>query len=227
MSNQQLLETLKKIDSPTLANAIEKLELRNRIVGFADRTLRHLTPELGVMCGYAVTAQAVTMTPEKGVRDRDVRMYTEICAELEKLPGPGVVVMQEMTPQTALSVHCGDVMANMFKRFGAVGLVSDSAVRDLDQVREIGFHFFAPGLVASHANFRIVRTQVPVTVCGLNIEPGDLLHGDLNGLIQVPEEGRDRLPGLAAEVTDREQKVLDYLKGDEVTLEGIIDKLVH
>ena len=184
---ETLIKQLLEIDSPTLSNAIEKLAVRDRISGFAHRQLRHLTPELGILCGYAVTAQAVTMAPEPGDRAKDVDLYIQICAALEKLPGPGIVVIQEVGPQPAYSVHCGEVMATMFRKFGAAGLVSDGAVRDLAQVRELGFHLFAPGAVVSHGNFRLVRSQVPVTVCGLSVEPGDLLHGDEHGLLKGTE----------------------------------------
>jgi regulator of RNase E activity RraA len=219
--SEDLLKQLLEIDSPTLSNAIERLKVRDRISGFAGRKLRHLTPELGILCGYAVTAHAVTMAPEPGDRARDVDVYIDLCSELGRLPGPGVVVIQEVGPQPAFSTHCGEVMATMFRKFGAVGLISDSAVRDLAQVRELGFHLFAPGAVVSHGNFRLIRTQTSVTICGLQVEPGDLLHGDENGLLKVPKEGREKLPGIAAEIMAREKKILDYLGQEEVSLEEL------
>ena len=84
-----LIEELVQIDTPTLSNAIELLEVRNRISGFADLNMRCLTPELGVLCGSAVTAQAVTMSPEPVQRDTALRNYIRICEELEALPGTG------------------------------------------------------------------------------------------------------------------------------------------
>ncbi len=227
LDTNTLITQLLGIDSPTLSNAIERLEVRDRVSGFAHRQLRHLTPELGILCGYAVTAQAVTMAPEPGDRAKDVKLYIQICDELEKLPGPGIVVIQEVGPQPEYSVHCGEVMATMFKKFGAVGLISDAAVRDLEQVKDLGFHLFAPGAVVSHGNFRIIRAQVPVTICGLSLEPGELLHGDENGLLKVPEEGREKLSDIAAEITAREKKILDYLNQDDVTLEELHRRMTH
>ncbi len=222
----ELLTELARIDTPTLSNAVEQLGVRNRIQGFTDLNLRCLTPQLRPMCGFAVTAQAVTMAPQAGPREKSASRYIELAEALQNLPGPGVVVIQEAGPHGDFATHCGDVMATLFQRFGGVGLVSDAGVRDLDEVSEMGFQLFARGLVVSHANFEIVRVQVPVTVCGLDIEPGDLLHGDLNGLIKVPEEGREKLPGLAAGVTERETGLRDAVR-EGASLAEIYKRFTH
>jgi len=221
------VRSLLNIDSPTLANAIEKLNVRNRATGFASRAMRQLTAELGVMCGYAVTAEAITMTAEPSDRRDDVRMYLEVAAAIERSPKPAVVVIQEFGPHPEFSAHVGQVMATLFKRFGAIGVVSDSAVRDLPEVRAMGVHLFAPGTVASHANFHIQRVQAPVCVCGLTVQPGDLLHGDVNGLISVPVEGRQRLLEMVEQVRAKEKVVLEYLSGAAVTMDGVFDRMTH
>ena len=223
----ELIQALSRIDTPTLSNAVEQLNVRNRISGFADLSLRCMNPQLGVMCGYAVTAQAVTMAPQPGNREQAVSRLIEICEALQSLPGPGVVVITEAGPHADFATHCGDVMATLFQRFGGIGVVSDAGVRDLDEVSGLGFHIFARGLVVSHAHFEIVRVQVPITVCGLPIQPGDLLHGDLNGLIKVPEEGREELPRLAAGVTEREAGLQDHIRSEGVTLESIYRRFTH
>ena len=88
-----------------------------------------------------------------------------------------MIAFQEIGAQPDLAAHCGEVMATIFTRLGAVGLVSDSGVRDIAEVRALRFHYFARGTVSSHANFRIVRAGVPIQLQGLVIRPGDLLHG--------------------------------------------------
>ncbi len=114
-----------------------------------------------------------------------------------------------------------------FKRLGVVGLVSDSAVRDIPEVRELGFHYFAPGAVASHGNFRIVRVQTHVTICGLRIGPEDLLHGDANGLIKVPEQGIEKLPELARTITENEQTLLKLVRSEEFTIDALRERFTH
>jgi hypothetical protein len=61
-SEQELLEFLRGVDTPTVANAIEVLQVRPRTEGFPSLELRCLFPQLGVMCGYAVTAQVETVS---------------------------------------------------------------------------------------------------------------------------------------------------------------------
>jgi len=227
-SGDPLVDALRRVDTPTLANAIDTLAVRSRASGFCSREMRQLIPELGTLCGYAVTVQAIAMTPDTVLdRGEAVDRYLEVCAALAASPSPAVVVFQETGPFPEYSVHLGEVLATLFRRFGATGVVSNGAVRDLAQIRTLGFHAFAPGTVASRANLAVLRVQTPVTVCGLTVHPGDLLHGDENGLITVPAEGRERLPELAERVSSAERRVLDYLAGDDVTLDGVRDRMVH
>ena len=223
--SDDLLKQIQAIDTPTLSNAIEKLEVRNRVSGFCDRSMRCLFPDLGVMCGYAVTAEVETMLPDHlGGLDGK---FVELCKALEETPGPTVVVLREAGPHTEFSTHCGEVMATTFQKLGSVGLVSDAAVRDVCEVKGLGYHYFAPGMVASHATFRIVRVQIPVTVCGLPLEPGDLLHGDANGLIKVPKEGIEQLPRLVEEICQVEKTLLDCVKSDKFNIDGLRKCLGH
>lgn len=216
------------MDTPTLANAIELLNVRNRADGFCHRGMRQITPEMGILCGYAVTVQAITMTPELLGREESVERYIDICRTLEAAPKPAVVVFEEVSGLPEYSAHVGEVLATLFQRFGATGVVSDSAVRDVPEIRQLGLQLFAPGTVASHANFMVESVGQPVTVCGLRIHPGDLLHGDENGLISVPESGREHLAEIVAKIRTKERKILEYLKSsDPVTFEEIRNCLVH
>jgi len=224
-SPDALIGALSRIDTPTLSNAIERLKVRSPVNGFADRNLRCIFPDLGVLCGFAVTAEVETMNPdEPGRLDQ---AFFDLCRAIEQSPKPAVVVLQESGPSSEFCAHCGEVLATTFKRLGAAGLVSDSGVRDLPEVHAMKFQYFAPGAVASHGNFRFVRAQVPVTVCGLAISPGDLLHGDSNGLIKVPAQGREKLPDAAKAVTEAEKKVMGFIRGESFTLDGLIKMITH
>jgi len=218
------LEYLQRVDTPTLSNAIEMLRLRPQSAGFAPRQIACLFPEFGRMVGYAVTAQVETMT--KTVAP-DRKVLLSLYEAVMESSQPVVVAFQEIGPHASFAAHCGEVMATIFQRLGAVGLISDCAVRDIPEVRALRFHYFARGAVASHAHFHIVRVGVPIQVKGLGLSPGDLLHGDENGLLVVPKEALERLPAAVEAVRSRERALMEFVRGSGFTFGGLRDRLLE
>lgn len=211
------IEYLKTVDSPTLSNAIELLGVRPHRGGFTPLQIRCLFPELGRMCGYAVTAQVETVTD---CGTFELGHFLELYRAVNASPKPAVVVLQEIGGKPDYAAHCGEVMSTTFKRLGAVGLVSDSAVRDLPEVRALGFQYFARGSVVSHANFRIARVGGAVQIHGLVVRPGDLLHGDENGLLPAPSGYEDQIPGQVDLVRTREKRLMGWVRSDAFSLDG-------
>lgn len=211
------IDYLKSVDTPTLINGIELLKKRPNHEGFTPLEIRCLFPEMGRMCGYAVTAQVETVTQTGGL---EMERFLDLYRLVEAAPKPAVIVLQEIGGHGNYAAHCGEVMATFFTRLGAVGLVSDCGVRDLPEVRALGFQYFARGSVASHGHFRIVRTGVPVQIMGMPVKPGDLLHGDENGLILVPEGVESELPRAVDQVRTRERRIIDFVRGPEFSLDG-------
>ena len=169
----EVLERLRRYDTPTLANAIETFDVRPRDEGFAGLEIRCMFPELGPMVGYAATA--TIRARGRADVDPDHRPLWEL---VRSLPEPRVVVMQDLDDPPAHGAFWGEVQANLFRALGCVGAVTDGSVRDLNEVRELGFHFFARGPAVSHAYVRLESVGEPVTVAGLSVGTGDLLHAD-------------------------------------------------
>jgi regulator of RNase E activity RraA len=217
------VDYLKGVDTPTLSNAIETLRVRPQSAGFAPCQIRCLFPEFGRTVGYAVTAQVETMTDA----GKDRKVFLSLYEAVMKSPKPALVAFQEVGPQPDFAAHCGEVMATIFQRLGAVGLVSDCAVRDIPEVRALRFHYFARGAAASHAYFRIVRVGVAIQVPGLPISPGDLLHGDENGLIVVPQEALDKLPAAVEAVRSKEGALMEFVRGPAFTFEGLRERMLE
>ncbi|MGH9372803.1 MAG: RraA family protein, partial [Vicinamibacterales bacterium] len=143
------LDALRRIDSPTVSNAIETFGVRRRVDGFAGWDLRCAFPELGPMLGYAVTCTAQS-TIEAARPDRGL---LRLWAAVEAAPTPVVIVIKDIGPDRTRSCHMGEVMATTAKALGAVGCVSDGGLRDVDEVRALGgFQYFCPGFVVSHGN---------------------------------------------------------------------------
>ena len=217
------VDYLRGVDTPTLSNAIETLRLRPQNAGFAPLEVSCLFPEFGRMVGYAVTAQVETMTAAAAERETFMSLFETVL----RSPKPAVVAFQEIGPHGDYAAHCGEVMATIFQRLGAVGLVSDCAVRDIPEVRALRFHYFARGRVASHAYFHIVRVGVPIQVSGLVIHPNDLLHGDENGLMVVPKDGLEKLPAAVEAVRARERELMEFVCGPEFNFEGLRERILE
>jgi regulator of RNase E activity RraA len=206
------IEELRKIDAPTVSNAIEQFEKRPLTAGYTGTTICNLAPELGVMVGYAVTALLDTMT-ERAHADSQATLA--MWEAIEESPKPVVLVLKDMSSDPTHSVHAGDGMATLAHVLGAEGIVTDGALRDLTGISELGVKTFARGLAASHGNHRILRAQVPVCIDGMDVCPGDLVHGDENGLVTIPLEIADRVAAASREIWEMEERIRQsYLHPD-------------
>jgi regulator of RNase E activity RraA len=212
------LEALRRIDSPTVSNAIEHFGVRPRVEGYAGWELRCAFPELGTMLGYAVTCTADSTTASR----RDERGLLRLWEAVEAAPRPAVIVIKDIGPQRSRSCHMGEVMATTAKALGAVGCVSDGGLRDVVEVRALGgFQYFCPGFVVSHGNAVICDVNVPVTLDGLAVRAGDLLHGDVNGVLTIPDAIAERLAHQAQQVRLAERDVLDFVRRPGLTVERL------
>ncbi len=211
------LDALRRIDSPTVSNAIEELEVRPRVEGFAGWELRCAFPELGSMVGYAVTCTADSTTESRAQE----RGLLQLWSALEAAPKPAVLVIKDIGPQRSRSCHMGEVMATTARALGAVGCVSDGGLRDVVEVRALGFQYFCPGFVVSHGKPFICDINVTVSLEGMDVHPGDLLHGDANGVLVIPGAIADRVAGAAQRVRDAEREVLDFVRTAGLTVENL------
>src|SRR5262249_53710137 len=160
-------------------------DLRPRTAGYLDGRIQACFPKLPVMVGYASTATFRSAFPP-----RAGNVYSglaEQVASFGALPGPAVVVFQDLDSPVA-SATFGEVMCSTYQAFGAVGLITSGAGRDLDQVEALGFPCFTSGTICAHGSCHIVQINVPVHVGGVAVHPGDLLHGDRNGVTTIPNE---------------------------------------
>lgn len=214
------LDLLRSYDTPTICNVIEVFYVRPRQTGYLDARIRACFPEMPPMVGFASTATFRSAAPPRqgnvyASLDRQIAAFAET-------PAPPVVVFQDLDDPPA-SATFGEVMCTTYRRFGAVGLITSGAARDLDQVRRLGFPCFSSGVISSHGWAHFVDVNVPVTVGGVTIAPGDLLHGDANGVTTIPIEIASEVAHACAEYAAAEQVVLDYCKSSEVTVAGFAE----
>src|SRR5512142_1054105 len=172
------LQLLARYDTPTICNTIELFEIRPRNEGYLDGRIRACFPEMPPIVGYASTA---TMRCAAARREGDVYgSLDEQVARFAELPGRPVVVFQDLDDPPVAATF-GEIMCTTYKSFGAAGLVTSGAARDLDQVRRIGFPAFSNGAICSHGHSHTVEIHRAVRVGGVTVQAGDLIHGDVNG----------------------------------------------
>jgi 4-hydroxy-4-methyl-2-oxoglutarate aldolase len=214
MLSQEQLDALRAIDTPTVANAIEYFEVRPRVSGYCGSNVRCLTPDAGFMLGYAVTCKGDSTT-----EDKDRREHSELYRAIAALqPQPVVVVIGDDGDPSRihLSCHAGEMMATTMKRVGAIGLVTNGGLRDIREINALGgFHYYGRGLVVAHGRPCIYDIGATVNVDGMQVRPGDLLHGDENGITVIPAEIADKIADKAREHRDMEQaRLLEILGPD-------------
>ena len=205
---------LQSIDSPTIANAIEPFQVRDRCDGFIGGEIQCQFPDLGTMCGYALT---VTVSNAHG-EVKSKNGFWQMFEAVEQMPKPVVIVMKDISGEPHRVAYAGEVMATLSKKLGAVGMVTDGALRDLPEVHALGFHYFMRYPVVSHANFEILEVGIPVDMNGETINTGDILHGDANGIVVIPPQIVADLPKAVDEVRERERKTMEFYKSDRFTL---------
>ena len=203
------LSRLTQFDTPTICNTIELFEVRPRNEGYMDGRIRACFPEMPPIAGYAAT---VTMRCAFPKRDGDVyASLDEQVARFSELPGTPIVVYQDLD-DPCVAATFGEIMCSTYQAFGAAGLITSGAARDLDQVRRIGFPAFSNGAICSHGYSHIVDIHRAVRVGGVTIQPGDLLHADANGVTTIPAEIATEVAEAAEAYVKAESIVLDYLK---------------
>lgn len=210
------LEALRQITTPTIANAIETFDVRPRSEGFMDSTIRCIFPELGAVAGYAITAKIAAREQSSSARPA-----SELWEALDQVPEPRIVVIEDLDYPNPIGSFWGEVNGSIYKGLGCAGTVTNGGVRDLPEVRATGFHFFASCILVSHAYVHIEEIGAPVSIGGLTVRTGDLLHGDEHGVTSIPIEIARELPEAAADVERRERVIIDYARSGDVTVDGL------
>ncbi len=202
------LALLRQYDTPTICNVIELFAVRPRNTGYMDARIRACF-DAPPAVGYASTATIRTAFPPASGSvyssvDEQVRRFAD-------LAGPAFVVFQDLDDPAA-SATFGEIMCASYQAFGAVGLITSGAARDLDQVRRLGFPVWSNGAICSHGYSHIVAVHQTVRVGGLAVHPGDLIHADANGVTNIPLEIAAEVADAAAEYAAAEACALEHCR---------------
>jgi regulator of RNase E activity RraA len=213
------MEAVRRLDSCTVANAIETFNARLRNEGFADSSIHCLFPHLPPVLGYAATIKIRGSAPPTAARNYVER--TDWWDYVLSLPTPRVLVIQDAATAPGLGSLLGPVHVNILHALGCVGAVTNGAVRSLPAAEKLGLQLFAAGVSVSHAYMHIIEFGQPVEVAGLKICSGDLLHGDLHGIQSIPLDIAAKIPTAAAEIVAREQEIISLCQAGNFSAEKL------
>jgi 4-hydroxy-4-methyl-2-oxoglutarate aldolase len=215
------LDALRRLDTCTVSKAIETFDVRLRNAGFADARIRGMFEDFPPMVGYAATAQLRSGEPP--IAGRIYVDRTDWWNSILQVPAPRIVVLEDLDKPPGVGAFLGGMHAAILRALGCVGYVTDGAVMELPRVREQGLHLFAGNVAVSHAYAHIFDFGSKVKVGGLEVHPGDVLHGDRHGLLTVPKEIAANIPDAATRLQQAEQRVIDFCHTQEFS----VDKLRH
>jgi 4-hydroxy-4-methyl-2-oxoglutarate aldolase len=216
----ELLQRLRKYNTPTISNAVEVFNVRPQTTGFMSSAIKCMFPELGPMVGYAFTAKVRASTPAP---KESAELRYKGWEALDGLPHPRIAVIQDLDDPPGLGAYWGEVQTNYHRVLGCIGAITNGSVRDLDEVRTMRFHFFAGSVGVSHAYIHLVEFGTPVVIGGLTVNTGDLIHADKHGVLTIPLDVAERIEdGIAeAERIECEQELINYCQSPGATRKGL------
>ncbi len=205
LSEKEMLEKLKGFDTPSITNVVATYPSNPLCLGlyepwrsnwYTDQSVRCIYPELGRLVGYAVTV--VYSLPDPSFNRLTMRDLVEALGKSKK---PSIIVIkQDFPPEILPKVGlCGGNMTTMFKACGAVGVVTNGPSRDIDEIRPMNFQYLMSGVTPGHGSMAIKAVNVPVSVAGMDVAPGEIIHMDENGACKFPA---DRLADVLKNVKE-------------------------
>jgi 4-hydroxy-4-methyl-2-oxoglutarate aldolase len=213
------LQHLRRFNTCIVANAVEKFNVRLRNTGFTNGSIHCRFPDAPAMVGYAVTARLRSEDPPvAGKMFRDRRDFWNA---ILTIPSPRVLVLRDMDEPPGRGAFVGDVHTAILKALGCVGYVTNGAVRELAGVKDQDFQLFSGNLAVSHAYAHIFDFGAKIVVGGMDVHPGDLLHGDRHGVLTIPAEIAAEVPRVAGELEVLEKKVIEFCRSEEFSVEKL------
>ena len=192
MTPQEILAELRQFDTPSITNVVATYPQHPLCLGlynpwtenwYTDQSIRCMYPELGPITGYAVTCVY-------GLPDPNYSRLTfmDVVDALDASPKPTVLILQQkFPPEIAGKVGLsGGNMTSAMKALGCVGCISNGPSRDIDEIRPMGFQYMLSGISPGHGAQAVHAVDVPVSVAGMDVSPGEIIHMDENGACKFP-----------------------------------------
>jgi 4-hydroxy-4-methyl-2-oxoglutarate aldolase len=210
------LDTLRQFDTCMVANAVETFNVRLHNIGFTNASIHCMFEDAPPMVGYAATARLRTGEPP--MVGGTFRERGDFWNSILEIPAPRILVLEDKDSHPGRGAFVGDMHAAILSALGCIGYVTNGAVRELPAVRAMGMHLFAGNVAVSHVYAHIFDVGASVTVGGMEVHPGDLLHGDRHGVLTIPTKIAGAIPAVATKMQGAERRVIDFCRSKEFSV---------
>jgi len=211
MTTEELLAELEQYDTPSVSNVVATypgdplcLEIYTpwEENWYTDQTLSCMYPELGARTGFAVTCVY-------GPPDVSELGFMDVVDALDDSPKPTILALAQdfpadIAPKVGLT---GGNMTTAMQTVGCVGCVSNGPGRDIDEIRPMDFQYLLTGVSPGHGEVGVHAVNEPVTICGMDVAPGDLIHMDENGAVKFPADHLEAVVENVSKLEEREEQL--------------------
>jgi len=212
------LKALVALDTPTICNALEVVAPQRRGFGYTVRPFVSARPQLPPIVGYARTATIRAMHPPDrsaaDMREQRLAYYRYV----GNGPRPSIMVIEDLDSSPGYGAYWGEVQSNIHRGLGCLGVVTNGCVRDIPQCAN-GFQMLAGSVNPSHAYVHLESFDVQVTVHGMTVRPGDIVHADQHGAVVIPMATARQLPAAAAAIARREAYLIGASRRPDFSFE--------
>lgn len=220
----KIIQELKKIDTPTISNVVASypksdncMKLYDAWYGrwYTDSTIKCMYPEMEPIVGYVATV----------VFCEDSKKYTGVDrwalpTHIDKTKKPVVLVAeQRFPPEIAMRVGLfGEMMTTLYKALGVVGVITNGPMRDIDAIKALEVQYYSTGVTPAHGDMMIQSVGESVSVGGMNVMPGEMVHMDLHGVVKFPANMMNEVLKRAKKLLDMEKERSVIFKDSEFSL---------
>jgi regulator of RNase E activity RraA len=210
------IKSLAEWDTPALSNALDALRLRPHNTGYSDGSIQRITGT-APMAGRAVTARMVAREPgDDGIP------VSHLHKAIADTDGPVVVVLADCDNPAGAGAFLGEVNGSLLASLRVQGVITNGRVRDVAELRGLGYAVHAAGLCVARSYMRLIDVGTEVTVAGLTVHPGDLLHGDEHGILQIPAEALPAIIEKAELIREDEQSIVRWSRSADFSVDKLL-----
>lgn len=217
MIDAALLDELKTFSTPSILNGMKRLGLSPDTFEQMDRlAIRCTSPQLGVRVGFAATRKVATRRTGPAAKPGG-----SAGEDILAVPGPRILVVENVGDWRGPVCIWGDIAANINMALKCVAGVTNGPVRDIPEMEALGFQTFAGGPGPGGGHVDMLEFGTTVTVGGVSVSPGDLIHGDQHGVVKIPLDCAAQLPDAIRAHEAYERKIIAVCQSPDFSLDAL------